>query len=209
MTAGSFDPMRIVAVFNRHGVEYVVIGGFAAELHDAAVPPTRDIDFTPRASHENLTRLSQALDDLGARIRAGGVSEGLAFSHDGESLARARVWNLTSEYGEFDVSFMPSGTEGYDDLVRNALHLYVNGEDISVADLADVIRSKEAAGRPKDFTALPALQRRLAEQANTPTGQRIAQMTTRAKARSAAAPPPGGFATGDGGCPCHHGTGDR
>lgn len=43
----NFDPMKIVEAFNRRGTEYVVIGGFAAELHAAPVPPTRDIDFTP------------------------------------------------------------------------------------------------------------------------------------------------------------------
>ena len=60
-----FDPLKIVQAFNRRGVEYVVIGGYAGELHAAAVPPTRDIDFTPRVTQENLGRLSQALTDLG------------------------------------------------------------------------------------------------------------------------------------------------
>ena len=71
MNAARFDPLEIVQGFNRFGVEYVVIGGYAGELHAAAVPPTRDIDFTPRVTQENLGRLSQALTDLGARIRTG------------------------------------------------------------------------------------------------------------------------------------------
>ena len=48
-----FDPLKIVEAFNRRDVEYVVqLGGYAAELHAAAVPPTRDIDFTPGATEE-------------------------------------------------------------------------------------------------------------------------------------------------------------
>jgi hypothetical protein len=37
----------------------------------------------------------------------------------------------------------------------------VDGAEVLVADLGDVIRSKEVAGRPKDLRALPALYRHL------------------------------------------------
>jgi hypothetical protein len=67
------------------------------------------------------------------------------------------VWNLTSPFGEFDISFVPSGTDGYKDLVRHAHVIESHGEPVPVADLDDVIRSKEAAGRPKDIVHLPIL----------------------------------------------------
>ena len=194
MNAGRFEPLKIVHAFNRLGVEYVVIGGYAGELHAAAVPPTRDIDFTPRVTQENLGRLSQALTDLGARIRTEGVPEGLPFSHDAASLAGVGIWNLTCEFGEFDISFMPSGTDGYEDLVRTALRVEVRGEQMPVASLADVIRSKEAAARPKDFTALPALQERLIAQQGTSLEDQAAAMARRAEERLISeqdGPPPG------------------
>jgi hypothetical protein len=53
-----------------------------------------------------LGRLSQALTDLGARIRTEGVPEGLPFSHGAASLAGVGIWNLTCEFGEFDISFI-------------------------------------------------------------------------------------------------------
>lgn len=146
--------------------------------------------MTPSSSPENLARLSAALYELAAKVRADGVSDGLPFSHDAASLARARVWNLTSVAGEFDITFEPSGTAGYDDLAVNAIHLAVRGQDLPVADLADIIRSKEAAGRPKDFSALPALQRRLAAQADIPRAQRVAKMIEAAEARAGASPVP-------------------
>jgi hypothetical protein len=101
--------------------------------------------------------LSAALRELEARVRIAEDVEGVRFDHDGPSLGRARVWNLTSPYGEFDISFVPSGTEGYDDLARNARVIESHGEPVPVADLDDVIRSKEAAGRPKDIVHLPIL----------------------------------------------------
>jgi len=39
---------------------------------------------------------------------------------------------------------------GYEDLARDAVRLTILGVDVDVASLADVIRSKEAAGREKD-----------------------------------------------------------
>ena len=177
--------MRIVDAFNRRGVEYVVIGGFASELHDAAVPPTRDIDFTPSTTPENLERLSQALTDLDARIRTEDVPEGLPFSHDAASLSRVGVWNLVCDFGEFDISFRPSGTEGYDDLVRNAIRLDFKGGHIAVASLRDIVRSKEAAGRPKDIVALPALEERLVTERKESPEEQVVAMTERLARRDA------------------------
>jgi hypothetical protein len=178
-----FDPLKIVQALNHRGVEYVVIGGYAGELHAAAVPPTRDIDFTPRATAKNLSRLSQAFTDLGARIRTAGIPDGLPFSHDAASLAAVGVWNLTCAFGEFDISFKPSGTDGYEDLVRTALRVDVRGEQMPVASLEDIIRSKEAAGQPKDFTALPALQERLIAQQGSSSEEQAAAMARRAEER--------------------------
>ena len=59
--------------------------------------------------------------------------------------------------------FMPAGTKGYPDLRRDALEMEVMGVHTVVASLADVIRSKEAAGRPKDQLVLPVLRRLLEE----------------------------------------------
>jgi hypothetical protein len=150
----------ILEVFNHHGVEYVVIGAFSAIAQKAPIPATRDIDLTPDTSGENLARLSAALHELDARIRADGVAEGLPFDHDGASLGRARVWNLICTHGEFDLTFFPSGFDrGYEQLVLGAHRMAVSGTVVVIADLDDVIKSKEAAGRPKDLQVIPILYR--------------------------------------------------
>jgi hypothetical protein len=151
------DAETIVATLNTFGVKYVVIGAFAAQMQGAPIPRTRDIDITPSSDAANLKRLSAALHELQARIRTADTPGGLPFDHDGPSLGRTRVWNLTSPFGEFDISFVPSGTEGYEDLARHAQIIESHGEAVPVADLNDVIRSKEAAGRPKDIIHLPIL----------------------------------------------------
>src|ERR1700722_2443308 len=126
------------------------------------MPATRDIDSTREASQENLARLSRALVDLDARIWTDAVPEGLPFGHDAASLAAAEMWNLVCAAGEFNISFHPSGfAGGYPELVVNAHRLRVGDEEVVIADLANVIRSKESAGRPKDLRVLPLLYRHL------------------------------------------------
>lgn len=123
-----------------------------------------DVDITPRRSPANLSRLSDALRDLGAGIRVVDADDPLPFAHDADSLAAATVWNLRTRFGDVDISFEPSGTRGYDDLVRDAVTITVRGVDVKIASLADVVRSKEAAGRDKDRRALPVLRELLARQ---------------------------------------------
>jgi hypothetical protein len=161
-----FRPDLLLRVLARHGVDYVVIGGIAAALHGSDLV-TFDVDITPALGSDNLSQLSAALHELHARVRSDAEPEGLPFEHNGESLARATTWNLTTDYGDLDLSFVPAGTRGYDDLRRAALSIEVAGTTICVAALADVVRSKQAAARPKDLLALPVLRRLLEDDAAT------------------------------------------
>ncbi len=157
MESPDLDPEPILSALVEHGVEFVVIGGLAAAAHGSIIP-TYDVDIVPRSTQDNLTHLSAALRQLGARIRTDAVEEGLPFDHDAESLAAATVWNLTTPHGDLDITFTPSGTQGYPDLIREADQEPFFGVVVHIASLADVIRSKQAANRPKDQRALPVLR---------------------------------------------------
>ncbi len=146
----------------RHGVRSVLMGGFAAVIHGSPYVTT-DIDVVPAADQDNLERLSAALDELDARVWTDDEPAGVPFSHDAASLAIVRIWNLVTKHGRLDITFEPSGTAGYEDVARNAVHLEILGAEVDVASLADVIRSKEAAGREKDRLVLPVLRRILEE----------------------------------------------
>jgi hypothetical protein len=86
------------------------------------------------------------------------------FVVDDESLARSAIWTLVTDHGDLDISFVPSGAKGYDDLKRDAITIDMGGgKRVNMASLADVIRSKQAANRPKDIAALPLLRQTLEE----------------------------------------------
>jgi hypothetical protein len=157
------DLAELLGVFERHGVRYVVIGAQAAVIRGVPLV-TEDLDVTPARDRENIVRLADALVELEPRLRTSSEPEGLPFPVDPELLATADTWNLTTRLGELDLAFAPAGTGGYDDLRRDAtLVELASGLVVPVASLADVIRSKEAAGREKDRAQLPLMRRTLEE----------------------------------------------
>jgi hypothetical protein len=164
MASGDFDPERMLSVLAGDGVEFVLIGGMAAILH-GDVGVTVDVDVVPDQEAANLERLARALRTLRARIRTEGEPDGLAFDCSAQffrSLSPDSIVNMTTEAGDLDVMFCPSGTQGFRDLRRDAVRIEAGDSlHVLVASLADVIRSKEAAGREKDRLVLPRLRRLL------------------------------------------------
>lgn len=153
-----YHPDKILEVLERHEVEYVVIGGLAAELRGSPYT-TRDVDITPSRERENLGRLAGALRELDAKLRVPNVEGPVAFPLDKHSFDWGTTWTFTTAHGYLDIALLPDGTRGYDDLRRAATREHISESlQVSVAALADVIRSKEAAGREKDRAVLPILR---------------------------------------------------
>jgi hypothetical protein len=146
---GGFDPERILRALARRQVRYVLIGATAARLQ--GFPRlTADADITPARDADNLERLAAALRDLDARIYTESLPEGLPFSCESKTLARAGLWNLITDAGRVDIVFEPSGTGGYEDLVASAIAYEVFGFEVRAASLRDILRSKLASNRPQD-----------------------------------------------------------
>lgn len=163
MPLTAFDPDAILTALEKEGVRYVVIGGLAAVLHGSPLL-TQDVDICPARDLENLQRLASALRSIGAKIRTDDVPEGLAFACDELFFRNVDLVNLTTIHGDIDVSFVPSGTRGYAELSQGARPLAIGNQLAPlIADLEDVIRSKQAANRAKDVAALPTLLTLLAE----------------------------------------------
>src|SRR5438034_3933081 len=151
------QPEQILGTLERHAVRYVIIGGLGATLHGSPLV-THDIDICPAHDPENLERLAAALRDLEARIRTPRADEVVPFACDSTFLGQMKLLNLTTRFGDLDLSFEPAGTGGYNDLRKGAVRSDLgNGLVVSLASLEDIIRSKEAANRDKDRMALPTL----------------------------------------------------
>lgn len=159
-----FDPLSIMTVLERHEVRYVVVGGIAAQIAGAPVV-TGDLDITPARDRENLVRLAAALTELGARIAVEDDPSEIEIALDADTIAGFSSLATSTPYGRLDIVLLPTGTKGYDDLARHATRELVTDEGlvVPVAALADVVRSKAAAARPKDIAQLPLLREALEE----------------------------------------------
>jgi hypothetical protein len=153
-----FDPVEICAVLSEEGVEFVVLGGFAAIIHGSPLP-TEDIDVIPSRSAANLERLATALKRLEAKIRTG--DEPIETRIDAAFILNMpHMLNLVTRCGDIDLVFTPAGTlKNYEQWLERSRRAQLReGLVVAVADLDDIIASKTAANRPKDQRSLPYLE---------------------------------------------------
>lgn len=141
-------------------VRYVVIGGFAIQIHGVeGFAPTADADITPATDDANLDRLAAALRQLEAQLSYRGRPVDVVVPIDRHLFKEKEKVSVTflTKYGPLDVVLRPDGTAGYDDLAEHAVSRQFGDRQVTVATVEDIVRSKRAAGRPKDQKALRPL----------------------------------------------------
>lgn len=154
---------ELFRLLGAHGVRYVVVGGLAATVYGSA-RVTFDIDVVPEWSNENLERLAGALRAADARLHPRGTTDAVEFPIDAASLRQFEVSTWRTRHGDLDViigtpTVRRGHLAGFDDLASRARPRHVFGLTILVADLDDVIESKQALAREPDLAALPELRR--------------------------------------------------
>ena len=148
------DFFGILDALARHDVSFVLIGGLAARLHGSPTV-TDDVDICPARGDDDLHRLANFLTSIEARLR--GVDDDVPFLLDAKSLNTGMNFTFNTSLGALDILGEPEGTRGYEDLAANAVEMDIDGRTIQVASLDDLMRMKEAAGRPKDRIELEVL----------------------------------------------------
>jgi len=146
---GPFDPLRMLIELRKHEVDFVVIGGMADAAHGGA-SITDDLDICYSRSDQNVDRLLVALTFLEAASRDDSTL-------DARTLKVRDLCAFDTPVGKLDCVRMPRGTYGFDDVVRDALNIDVDGADVMVASLDDLVRMKRAAGRLSDLAELEVL----------------------------------------------------
>ena len=147
---------RIAELLERHGLEAVLIGNAAAALSGAPVT-TVDLDFLFRKTPANIKKLKAVAAELEAVI--------LKPYYPASGLLR-----VSRDIDGLQLDFMTAidGVASFEGLRRRARTVSFANSRLLVASLADIIKSKKAAGRPQDIAALPALEKTLAETAAYP-----------------------------------------
>jgi hypothetical protein len=154
MKPRAFDPARILETLLRHRVRFVVIGGIAGRLLGSPTL-TNDLDICYARDRKNLAALSAALLELEATLR--GAPEGLPFRPDVPALEAGDHFTFKTNAGNFDCIKTPAGSGGFQDLIAGATIMSIGKMSVPVVAIEDLIRLKEAAGRPKDRVELEIL----------------------------------------------------
>jgi hypothetical protein len=143
---------RIAKVFAEHRLETVMVGNAAAALHGAPVT-TLDLDFMFRKTPANLKKLKAVARSLGASIFK-------------PYYPASDLFRVVNEEQGLQLDFMSKlhGIRSFEGL-RDRSGLVEFGEHkLKVASLADIIKSKRVAGRPRDLAVLDILEKTLREQ---------------------------------------------
>lgn len=136
-------------------VNFIVIGGVAANLHGAA-RPTYDFDVVYARDAANLMRLVNALEPLHPYLR--GAPPGLPFRWAAETLAGGLNFTLTTDAGAIDILGEVTGGGRYEDLLPHTMEVEAFGHTFRCVSLPKLIALKRAAGRPRDFDAIAELE---------------------------------------------------
>jgi hypothetical protein len=142
--------LDVVRAFEREGVEYVLVGGVAVNLHGLA-RMTEDIDFFVQPVAENIERLKRALRSLWNDAEIDAIQLG-----DFESYPTLRYGPPGEEF-VVDVITRLGTAFRFEDLEAEPLD--VEGVRVNVATPATLVRMKSNTVRPIDKADAAALRK--------------------------------------------------
>ena len=142
--------LDVARAFEREGVEYILVGGVAVNLHGLA-RTTEDVDFFVRPTAENILRLRRALGSLWKDAEIDAIQ-----LDDFERYPTLR-YGPPGEDFVIDVITRLGTAFRYEDLEAETLTL--EGVRVRVATPATVVRMKAKTLRPIDCADAEALRR--------------------------------------------------
>ncbi len=146
---------RLLTALHDASVEFILVGGVAARAHGSA-RVTQDIDVSYARGEANLERIVTALQPLQPYLR--GAPPGLPFEWSVATLRAGLNFTLTTSVGDIDLLGDMAGVGTYEDLAHHTITALIFGRETKVLDLSWLIRSKRAAGKPKDLEVIAELE---------------------------------------------------
>ncbi|MFC1760693.1 nucleotidyltransferase [Planctomycetota bacterium] len=142
------------------GVDFVVVGGFAAVAHGSALM-TQDVDVCCYFSPENLQLLQKSLVDLHPVHRM--TPKRLPLDLRPESCGALQNLYLDTDLGQLDCLSSILGVGDFATVKANSVEVVLSMGSCRILSLDTLIQAKEALGRERDketVLQLKALQER-------------------------------------------------
>ncbi len=142
------DYKEFLRLLRAHGVEYLLIGGWAVGYHGYA-RATYDLDVWIATVPTNAERVVKALAEFGFDVTE--LSTDLFLQPD-------KIVRMGVEPVRIEMMTSISGVE-FDECYRGRLETTLNDVPVSVISLHDLKVNKQASGRLKDLADLEELSR--------------------------------------------------
>ena len=152
---------RPIDTLQEAGVEFLIVGGVAANVHGSPMG-TQDVDIFSGRSEENLRRLADALGPPRPYLR--GAPPGLPFKFDVPTVQAGLNFTFVTDAGDLDLLGGMTGGGGLEGLRPHVESRESFGRNRPILSLPALIRAKRAGGRPKDLEAVAHLEAILAEE---------------------------------------------
>src|ERR1035438_3767598 len=135
------DFKDLIRIFNKNGVEYLLVGGYAFGVH-AQPRATKGLDLFIRSNVPNSEAVLKALCEFGAPLH-GMTTENF---RDGESCLA-----FGQEPQRVDILQKISGVK-FEDAWKKRVSAIIEGDTpINVISRDHLVQNKRAAGRPRDL----------------------------------------------------------
>ena len=148
------DTRELIALLHQHGVRYLIVGGEAV-IYYGHVRTTGDIDFFYDGAADNAQRLHAALDEFWAG-HIPNLSRWEELTEEGMILQFGVVPNRIDLINDID------GVRFADAWPNRLMLSMTHGSstvEVPLIGIADLIKNKEASGRPRDTEDLKFLRR--------------------------------------------------
>ncbi len=134
------DFAEMLSALSAEGVEYLVVGAYALAAH--GLPrATGDLDIWVRPTTENAERVLRALRSFGAPL----------LDLKREDLLRTdTVFQIGVVPGRIDLLTGVTGV-GFEEAWASRISVIVEGRQVPVIGFEELLRNKEATGRPQDL----------------------------------------------------------
>lgn len=152
---------KVLKAFNREGVEFVVIGGIALNLH--GVPrATADLDMAIALEEENLKKIVNILKAFGHKPRAPINIDEFAIGNlerwrNEKKMDTFTFWNPKKPYEEIDI--LIHNPIDFGQLKSKAQIITAEGLEIPIASIDHLIKLKRISNREQDKSDIKALQK--------------------------------------------------
>jgi predicted nucleotidyltransferase len=143
------DYKDMLQCLSAEGVRFLVVGAYALAVHGYP-RATKDIDFFVWATPENAENLMRALVRFGAPVKDLSAAD---FAAEGT------VFQIGSGPQRIDILTRISGVS-FEQAYANRLTVSMEGIEVPVISLKDLIANKRASGRTQDLADIERLESR-------------------------------------------------